>query len=108
MITRLLESKEVVRNTVKRIQFVKQEGHSLFFKATLQLEYRSTRELLKGVDSVKEVENRFDKEGIIRIDVISDNIIRIRFNEGDIVEENNTQMVVGRFKGPLKADLNMS
>ncbi len=106
MITRLLESKEVVRNTVKRIQFVKQEGHSLFFKATLQLEYRSTRELLKGVDSVKEVENRFDKEGIIRIDVISDNIIRIRFNEGDIVEENNTQMVVGRFKGPLKADLN--
>jgi len=108
MITRLLESNEVVRNTVKRIQFVKQEGHSLFFKATFQLEYRTTHDLLKGADSIKEMEKNYSKEGIIRIDIISDKIIRIRYNEGDTIKENNTPMVVGTFEGPLKADLTKS
>ncbi len=108
MITRLLESNEVVRNTVKRIQFVKQEGHSLFFKTSFQLEYRTTHDLLKGADSIKEMEKNYSKEGIICIDVISDKIIRIRYNEGDTIKENNTHMVVGTFEGPLKADLTKS
>jgi len=108
MITRLLESNEVVRNTVKRIQFVKQEGHSLFFKTSFQLEYRTTHDLLKGADSIKEMEKNYSKEGIIRIDIISDKIIRIRYNEGDTIKENNTPMVVGTFEGPLKADLTKS
>jgi len=108
MITRLLESNEVVRNTVKRIQFVKQEGHSLFFKTSFQLEYRTTHDLLKGADSIKKMEKNYSKEGIIRIDIISDKIIRIRYNEGDTIKENNTPMVVGTFEGPLKADLTKS
>jgi len=108
MITRLLESNKVVRNSVKRIQFIKKEGTSLFFKTSLKLEYRTTRELLMVANSAKEIENTYCKDGIIRIDIISDKIIRIRYNEGDTIKKNNTSMVVGTFEGPVKADLNKS
>lgn len=33
MKTRLLESKLVVRNTVNKVEFVRNEGNSLYFKA---------------------------------------------------------------------------
>ena len=110
MITRLLESNKVIRNLVKNVKFVKKEGNSLFFKAITQLEYRTARELFEGTndtpDASKEIKKHYNTEGIIRIDVITDKIIRVRFNEGDKVKENITPMVVGTFEGPSKADLN--
>ncbi len=110
MNTRLLESNRVIRNTVKNVKFIKKEGNSLFFKAATFLQFRSTRELLAfsddTSDSTKEIKKHYNKEGIIRIDLISDKIIRVRYNEGKNIYDNNTPMVVGTFTGPSKADLN--
>jgi hypothetical protein len=39
-------------------------------------------------------------EGRVRIDVLADNLVRLRYAEGDRVPENRTPMVVGEFAGP--------
>ena len=46
-------------------------------------------------------------EGRVRIDVLDDHIIRIRYAEGTTVPENPTPMVVGQFSGPSQCSIDV-
>ena len=110
MKTRLLESKSVVRNTVDHAEFVRKERNSLFFKAKTLVRQDNPIDSYMGTISkfiqTKETKKQYNNEGIIRIDIISDNIIRIRYNEGENVKENVTPMVIGTLKEPSRVDVN--
>lgn len=45
-------------------------------------------------------------EGRLRIDIFGNEVVRVRYAEGDSVPENKTPMVVGSFPPPDKCDIN--
>ncbi|MFX1296107.1 MAG: TIM-barrel domain-containing protein [Promethearchaeota archaeon] len=107
MRTRLLESKNIFRNTIKSIDFIKMKDNSLFFKTTINPQVYRTNMFSSWdpAESIEELKEHDKINATLCIDFLTDTILRIRYNEGDYVKENNTPMVVGSFKGPLKAEL---
>jgi len=109
MKTRILETKRVIKNTVFDGTFLKKQDNSLFFKVRLVSQKMSPIEILNQAwdiaEALKEIRTPSDLMGSICIDMITDSILRIRYKEGEAVEENNTHMVVGTFKGPNKMEI---
>jgi len=107
---RVLETKKVIRKTINNVEFIRKEGNSFFFKAPIISEsYEST--ILQNEDISEEIRNfevQNKLEAIFCIEIISDRIFRIRYNEGVVLKENETQLVVGSFKGPLKLEFKKS
>ncbi len=79
MNTRLVESKKISRNTVNRVQYLKQEGNSFIFKTEGRSYPKKIQELLP----------------------------RNKVQEADIIEENETPMVIGTFEGPQNIDISI-
>lgn len=107
MRTRLLESKELFRNTVKSMNFVKMDGNSLYFESEIPPQsYRNNMFVSwDPSEMINELNKRTTPKGALRIDLITDKILRVRYNEGEKVKKNNTPMVVGTFKGPSEVNL---
>jgi len=49
-----------------------------------------------------------ETEGRLRIDALSDHVIRVRYTEGSDVPENKTPMVIGEFGGPSSCNIDLS
>lgn len=103
MNTRLLESKKIIRNTVNRVKYLKQEGNSFIFKTEGRSYPKKIQELLPR-NKVQEVD-KFN--GFLQIEILSDTIFRIRYKEADTIEENETPMVIGIFEGPQNIDISI-
>ena len=104
--SRVLETKNLIRNTINNVEFIKKEENSFFFKAPIISEsYDSI--IVRSEDLSEKIGNLVVKnelEAVLCIEIISDRIFRIRYNEGNVLKENKTQLVVGSFGGPLKLD----
>ncbi len=101
-----LESKNVIRKTITNVEFMKKQGNSFFFKAPILSEVFQGS-LFGGEDLSKETGKTGGEralEAIVSVEIITDTIIRIRYNEGLVLKENNTRMVAGTFNGPSKLD----
>jgi alpha-D-xyloside xylohydrolase len=110
MNTRILETKNVIRNTVDRVEFIKKESNSFFFKAPVISElFHST--IFRSEDLTKEIRNievHNKLQAILCIEIVSDKILRVRYNEGNSLKLNKTQMLEGSFTGPKRLELQRS
>jgi alpha-D-xyloside xylohydrolase len=104
--TRLLEDRQVVRSFVWSAEVAAVESRSL---------------VLHTIDGVSSVFTRFPEgapaspasrdrdhephHGSVRVDLLTDGIFRVRYAQSPQVPENPTEMVVGRFDGPTKAEV---
>jgi alpha-D-xyloside xylohydrolase len=93
MRTRALETKAVVRAAVVSAEVSEVAGTSLVLR-TSALKARRDDPSSWQASFLGEVEGR------VRIDVLADNLVRLRYAEGDRVPENRTPMVIGEFAGP--------
>jgi len=109
MNTRLLESKKVIRNTINRVKFLRQEGNSILFKSEGPSYPKKLQDLIEqqAPDPAKKVREAERFNGTLKIDILSDTIFRVRYKEADIVEENETPMVIGTFEGPSNTDISI-
>lgn len=82
-------------------------GNKIYLKAEIIPQaYRSS--MFSSWDSVeveRELKTRTETKAIICIELITDEILRFRYNEGEQIRENDTLMVVGSFEGPAKVEL---
>ena len=102
MNTRALETKEVLRASVASAELLEVTDTSLLLQTTAVM---AAKRQISSADSdmlsLKKVGLVGEKvEGRVRIDVLDDHIIRIRYAEGEQVPDNLTRMVVGEFTGP--------
>jgi hypothetical protein len=104
--TRLLEDRQVVRSFVWSAEVAAVESRSL---------------VLHTIDGVSSVFTRFPegapaspasrdrdhepRHGSVRVDLLTDGIFRVRYAQAPQAPENPTEMVVGRFDGPAKAEV---
>ncbi len=104
--TRLLEDRQVVRSFVWSAEVAAVESRSL---------------VLHTIDGVSSVFTRFPegapaspasrdrdhepRHGSVRVDLLTDGIFRVRYAQSPQVPENPTEMVVGCFDGPTKAEV---
>ncbi len=106
MITRLLESNGVVQHRVDSIKLQKKEGDSLIFDTSINIRKGTLNDSFNGFEDLSEAFKEYRKlkesPGALRIDVITDSIIRIRYKEAEKVNNNENPMVIGRFEGPSK------
>ena len=93
MRTRALETKAVARAAVVRAEVSEVAGSSLVLRTTAPKARRADPYSWQA-SFLGEVEGR------VRIDVLADNLVRLRYAEGDCLPENRTAMVVGEFTGP--------
>lgn len=97
MNTRLLESNEVLRATVATAEVLEAGTTHLLLKTAAKVQVKRpissadsdmvNRQKLAGVGEMV--------EGRVRLDVLGDRVLRIRYAEGTAVPENRTPMVVG-------------
>ncbi len=99
MRTRTLETKEVVRASVRTAEVLEAAGSSLLLK--------TSGARFRRVAGSRALENLGEVEGRLRIDIVADNIVRLRYAEGDSVPENDTPMVVGPPAPPPRCDIDL-
>ena len=103
MNTRVLESNEIIKNTISSLEVLKAEGNTLLFKTSSIPQRRKSALISDEADIMGIVSDAKNaREGRLCIDVLSDTMLRIRYAEGDAVPENATPMVIGSFTGPSK------
>lgn len=105
--TRLLETREVIRSFVRRTEVVDAAESSLELRTWAKRSTAMTR-FPEGRDPAElaaSAESASGVPGRLRIDLVSDSILRVRYAEGDEIPENATPMVVGRLPGPSASRL---
>jgi len=97
MNTRLLENNEVLRATVQTASVLETGPRHVLLKTTAKV---NVKRAISSADS--EMINQLklagageEVEGRLRIDVVADNVLRIRYAEGTTVPENQTLMLAG-------------
>jgi len=100
--TNALETKLAIKASVTKAQVaaIKKNAVELKTSATLQI-----RVALSSGDTAMLNQQELARvgqqvEGRIRIEAVSDDVIRVRYAEGTAVPENKTDMVVGELKAP--------
>jgi hypothetical protein len=100
--TRLLETREVIRSFVKRAEVIDASRNGLLLRTEAETTTARTR-LPEGCDAAEFAAIAGVGEtlsGSLRVDLLSDSILRVRYAEGNEIPENETKMVVGQFTGP--------
>ena len=107
MKTRLLDSKDVLRASVTRAELLEANRHSLVLKTSATV---TAAKAISSADS--DMLNRRQLAGVgqtvegrVRIDVLADNVLRVRYAEGTKVPENQTPMVVSLLGGPKRCKI---
>jgi alpha-D-xyloside xylohydrolase len=108
-ITRHLETKDVVRATIVRAEVLEASDSTLLLKTTA---IRAMRQRISSADM--EMINQFERsrlgvemEGRLRLDLVSGDVLRVRYAEGDAVPENPTAMVVGTLPPPAQCTFDL-
>lgn len=100
--TRLLESKEIVCNAVNLCEVLDTTDNSLLLKT--RAVSKSEKGRYPGPSDAAGFTTMIEKDtpiwGRLRIDALTDTIIRFRYAEGEKELVNNTPMVFGTFNGP--------
>lgn len=103
-ITRDLETREIVRNSVVRVSLRKQEKHSLTFDA-----YAAGKMfgfICSGDADMVNYKKKFidgkEMPGTLKVDILSDEVMRVRYAEQKDVPLNQTPMLDCHLKGPKK------
>jgi alpha-D-xyloside xylohydrolase len=98
---------DVLRTTVTKAEIVETGPAHLLLKTLAVVQGKKNLSSADGAMINQQALSRVGKEaqGCVRIDVLSDDVIRVRYAEGDRVPENRTRMVVGSFAGPTRCEL---
>jgi alpha-D-xyloside xylohydrolase len=98
----LLEGREVVRSFVKAARVLEADASGLLLETTALFSLHQTRWPAEVASSgpARGLRQGEQRSGRLRIDALSDTILRVRYAEGEAVPANETPMVVGRFDGP--------
>jgi len=108
--TRLLESEEIVCNAVSLCEVLDTKDNSLLLKTHAVSKRRkaigSTDSGMARVATL--VEEGTSIGGRLRIDALSDTIIRFRYTEGETELVNSTPMVVGALDGPKSCQVSFN
>jgi alpha-D-xyloside xylohydrolase len=104
MNTRSLESKDLTRHTISHVEPLQAGRNAILFKTSAP---KMTLETLTISDGIHHRQGSPGDitEGRLLLEILTDNIMRIRYKEGQDIPENRTEMVVGTFKGPTKAEI---
>ena len=110
MKTRLLETRDVFRASVKQAEVIEAAGKSVLLKTHSVV---VSKRQVSSADSSMFDQQQMARlgqpvEGRLRLDVIADNILRVRYAEGQAIPENQTPMVVGRLAGPSRCAIDQS
>ena len=100
--TRLLESKEIVCNAVNLCEVLDTTDNSLLLKTRVVSKSKKGRypDPSDTAGFTTMIEKDTPIWGRLRIDALTDTIIRFRYAEGEKELVNNTPMVFGTFNGP--------
>jgi alpha-D-xyloside xylohydrolase len=101
--TRCLETRDLERSSVKKCEMLQQEGGALVLR-TRSDRYQNRAGQPDSEDWMALLP-REGPEGILRIDVVSDGVVRVRYAEGDAVPEGDTPMVVSAPPPPSRVDV---
>ena len=104
MITRLLETKKMIRSTVQTAALVKATATGVVLKTTAAIQ---SKKQLSSADSDMLVQHKVgaigqEVHGRVNIDILSDTVVRVRYAEGTAVGENKTPMVIGAVAAPKR------
>lgn len=104
MKTRLLESRDVLRTTVTRAERLEAPPGSLLLATRATVQVRKAISSADGamVDRPLAARDGQVVEGRLRLDLVRDNVLRVRYAPGTAVPENRTPMLV---EGALDAAL---
>ena len=103
LFTRRLETRDVQRSSVGRCELRKQEPNALVLRTTSKL-WRSPRWRNGSVDLAAFLP-RDGAEGTLRVDVVSDGVLRVRYAEGGTVPSGETPMVAAPLPPPTRVDV---
>lgn len=110
MNTHLLETNDVIRGSVTAAKPVHTAPDSLVLESSAAL--RAHKSISSGDSAMME---RAGTAGVggsaggrVRIDLLSDTMLRVRYAEGETIPENDTPMVVGTFDGPSSSKCDAS
>jgi alpha-D-xyloside xylohydrolase len=101
--TRCLETRDLERTCVKACEVEQQQGGTLVLRT--RSDRHSNRVRRPEPDDWKALLPREGPEGTLRIDVVSDGVLRVRYAEGSEVPEGDTPMVVGAPPPPTRIDV---
>lgn len=101
--TRRLETRDVDRSSVGACDLLEQEPRAVVLRTTSK-RWRSPQWLVEG-DDVAAFFPRPGEEGRLRIDVVADDVFRVRYAEGAAVPENATPMCVGTPPPPERVEI---
>jgi alpha-D-xyloside xylohydrolase len=107
--TRHLESRQLVRGCVKQAEVLEADRAGLLLSTRAVASRANTRWPAAGE---ADPEARWPGDGQVtpgrlRIDLLSDSILRVRYAEGEQIPENRTPMLMGHFDGPSSADVSV-
>jgi len=101
--TRRLEDRDVDRSSVGPCELVALEPAAVVLRTTSE-RCRSPRWLAEGGD-LRDFLPRAGAEGRLRVDVVADDVLRVRYAEGETIPENATPMVVGTPPAPSRVEI---
>ncbi len=101
--TRKLETRDVDRGSVGACELFEHERGAVVLRAA-STRWRSPRWLRKGED-LGSFLPRNGSEGRLRVDVVSDDVFRMRYAEGNAVPENDSPMRIGSPAPPSRVEI---
>ncbi len=110
MITRVLEKKNYLRASVEYAEVENISEYGLLLRTFSVLKQKNP---ISSADSQMLIQQKLASlgeitEGWLKIDICSDEVIRVRYTEGTDLPENNTPMVAGTYPGPKSCFIEQS
>ncbi|MCL2088898.1 MAG: DUF4968 domain-containing protein [Oscillospiraceae bacterium] len=102
MITRQIERREILRGSVSRAELREVLPYGVTLSAYGHGDLQKRREISSADPNMFELAKAVgsDLNGIVRIDVLSDSVIRLRYSQAKECPENITPMIAGSFDPP--------
>jgi len=101
--TRCLETRDLERSSVAACELERWEGGALVLRT--RSERCGNRAHRREPDDWAALLPRAGPEGTLRLDLVSDAVLRVRYAEGSEVPEGETRMVVGSPPPPTRIDV---
>jgi alpha-D-xyloside xylohydrolase len=103
--TRRLETRDVERSSVKVCEVREQTAGALVLRT--RSERCESAVWHPDADDLAALLPRAGADGRLRVDVVSDGVVRVRYAEGDVVPDGDTPMLVGRPPPATRIDSEM-
>ena len=107
--TRLLEKRDLERSNVKACEVLEQGERCLVLRTRSErFQSRFRQPDPENLEDLAALLPRPGADGILRVDVVSDGVVRVRYAEGDAVPDGDGPMVVGAPPEPTRIDTEAS